>query len=86
VDSDGDRIAFTVLDDGAGITTENAARAAEPFFTTKPAGQGTGLGLAITNEIVKMHRGRLLIEPASPRGTRVSLIVPASQERPPVAS
>jgi two-component system, NtrC family, sensor kinase len=80
--SDGDRVAFTVVDDGGGITTENAARATEPFFTTKPAGQGTGLGLAITNEIVKMHRGKLVIEPASPRGTRVSVIVPASQERP----
>jgi two-component system, NtrC family, sensor kinase len=79
VASEGDRVAFTVLDDGAGITTENAARAAEPFFTTKPAGHGTGLGLAITNEIVKLHRGRLLIEPASPRGTRASVILPASQ-------
>ena len=76
---EGDRVAFTVLDDGAGITTENAARAAEPFFTTKPAGHGTGLGLAIANEIVKLHRGRLLIEPASPRGTRASVILPASQ-------
>jgi signal transduction histidine kinase len=78
--SDGDRVAFTVVDDGAGITLENAARATEPFFTTKPAGQGTGLGLAITNEIVKMHRGRLSIEPASPRGTRASVIVPASHD------
>lgn len=79
VEIEGDRVAFTVLDDGAGITTENAARAAEPFFTTKPAGHGTGLGLAIANEIVKLHRGRLLIEPASPRGTRASVILPASQ-------
>jgi signal transduction histidine kinase len=78
--SDGDRVAFTVVDDGAGITTENAARATEPFFTTKPAGEGTGLGLAITSEIVKMHRGRLSIEPASPRGTRASVIVPASHD------
>jgi signal transduction histidine kinase len=78
--SDGDRVAFTVVDDGGGITLENAARATEPFFTTKPAEQGTGLGLAITNEIVKMHRGRLSIEPASPRGTRASVIVPASHD------
>ncbi len=34
IEGEGDRVAFTVLDDGAGITTENAARAAEPFFTT----------------------------------------------------
>jgi two-component system, NtrC family, sensor kinase len=73
---DGDRVAFTVVDDGVGITADAAARATEPFFTTKPAGKGTGLGLAITNEIVKIHRGALSIEPASPRGTRASVIVP----------
>ena len=83
---DGDRVAFTVVDDGSGITLENAARATEPFFTTKPAGHGTGLGLAIANEIVKLHRGTLLIEPASPRGTRASVFLPASQGQPDAAS
>jgi signal transduction histidine kinase len=73
---EGDRVAFTVADDGAGITPEAAARAAEPFFTTKPRGKGTGLGLAITSEIVKMHRGTLSLRPASPRGTTATLLLP----------
>ena len=59
-----------------GITPEAAARATEPFFTTKPRGQGTGLGLAITSEIVKLHRGELSLRPASPRGTSATLRVP----------
>jgi signal transduction histidine kinase len=80
--SDGERVAFTVTDDGVGITPEHAARATEPFFTTKPAGQGTGLGLAIASEIAKMHRGTLSIQPASPRGTCASVILPrASKQR-----
>jgi len=79
-----DRVAFVVVDDGAGITEEAAARATEPFFTTKPQGKGTGLGLAIANEIVKHHSGNLTIEPraegAEPatRGTRASVDIPAA--------
>src|SRR5262249_15228054 len=52
-------MAFVVTDEGEGITEHDAARAVEPFFTTKPVGQGTGLGLAIANEIAKTHRGSL---------------------------
>lgn len=58
-----DRVAFVVEDNGIGITPDAAARATEPFFTTKPVGQGTGLGLAIAAEIVKYHGGHLTIGP-----------------------
>ncbi len=73
---EGDHINFVVVDDGIGIADADAARAVEPFFTTKPVGQGTGLGLAITNEIVKAHRGSLSIAPNAPRGTRATIEVP----------
>jgi two-component system NtrC family sensor kinase len=69
-------LTFQVLDDGVGITTADALRATEPFFTTKPAGQGTGLGLAITHEIAKAHHGSFDIGPASVRGTRAALRIP----------
>jgi signal transduction histidine kinase len=78
--SDDQQVAFVVTDDGAGITLEDAARATEPFFTTKPAGHGTGLGLAIASEIVKSHRGTLTIEPRLPQGTRARVEVPVSPE------
>ena len=68
IHAEGDRVAFVVTDDGAGITPEAAARATEPFFTTKPAGQGTGLGLAIANEIIKHHNGTLALAPRRARG------------------
>ena len=76
--TEGQNVAFVVCDDGSGITDENAARATEPFFTTKAEGKGTGLGLAITSEIVKSHRGTLSIEPRSPRGTRACVQVPVA--------
>jgi two-component system NtrC family sensor kinase len=71
---------FRVDDDGQGITADDAARATEPFFTTKAVGRGTGLGLAIANEIVKSHRGSLSIGPRSPRGTRACLFLPLEAE------
>jgi two-component system NtrC family sensor kinase len=76
IGSDEAGVAFTVEDDGHGITDADAARATEPFFTTKPVGTGTGLGLAIANEIVKSHRGSLSIGPRAPRGTRARLLLP----------
>ncbi|HEX7837626.1 MAG TPA: HAMP domain-containing sensor histidine kinase, partial [Kofleriaceae bacterium] len=69
-------VAFIVTDEGEGIAPGDAARAIEPFFTTKPAGQGTGLGLAIANEIASTHRGSLAIAPRSPCGTRASITIP----------
>jgi signal transduction histidine kinase len=74
-------VAFVVNDDGEGITPANAARAIEPFFTTKPLGQGTGLGLAIAHEIASTHRGSLAIAPKEPRGTRASITVPVGDAR-----
>jgi signal transduction histidine kinase len=76
VQADSGEVAFVVTDEGHGITAEDAARAAEPFFTTKPVGQGTGLGLAIANEIASTHRGTLAIAPRQPRGTRASITIP----------
>jgi signal transduction histidine kinase len=75
-----DRVTFDVTDDGRGITTEEAARATEPFFTTKAPGAGSGLGLAIANEITKLHNGTLVLAPASPRGTQATLTIPLREE------
>ena len=74
-------VAFVVTDDGDGITPADAARAIQPFFTTKPIGKGTGLGLAIANEIASTHRGSLAIGPRSPRGTRASITLPIGGTR-----
>ncbi len=55
--------AFLILeDDGPGITEENRKRLFEPFFSTKQMGKGTGLGLAVVYGIIKMHRGKIIVE------------------------
>jgi len=74
VTADASEITFAVTDEGEGITREHAARATEPFFTTKPS--GTGLGLAIANEIAKTHRGTLDLAQRTPHGTRACIRIP----------
>lgn len=75
-----DQVVFRVSDNGVGISPEAAARAMEPFFTTKPEGKGSGLGLAVTHEIVKSHRGTLRIGPQSGGGTCAEIVLPRAEE------
>lgn len=72
----GERVVFTVDDDGVGISEEDAKRAVEPFFTTKSPGDGTGLGLAIAQEIAAHHNGTIGIAPRPEGGTRAEIEVP----------
>jgi hypothetical protein len=58
-----------VIDRGAGMPPEVAARALEPFFTTKPPGEGTGLGLALVYSIVVDHGGTLALDSVPGAGT-----------------
>ncbi len=78
VDRDGDAVRVVVEDDGPGMPPEVAARAFEPFFTTRP-GVGIGLGLPIVQGIVERLGGRILLESAPGRGTKVSVTLPTKQ-------
>ncbi|MEM1231813.1 MAG: ATP-binding protein [Pseudomonadota bacterium] len=71
-----DRVEVTVADTGCGIPQENLNKIMDPFFTTKPVGQGTGLGLSIVHKIVQEHGGRLDIDSAVGKGTRITLSFP----------
>jgi signal transduction histidine kinase len=65
-------------DEGVGMDAETLARAAEPFFTTKPVGQGSGFGLAMVQGFAEQSGGRLVIESEPGRGTRVAIWLPAA--------
>jgi len=70
------QVELAVQDTGEGMPPEVAARALEPFFTTKAAGKGTGLGLAIVYGTVKAHGGTVEIHSTPGQGTRVCLGFP----------
>ncbi len=50
-------LALQVRDNGRGFTPEVAARATDPFFTTRNT--GVGLGLTVAKRVIEAHAGRL---------------------------
>jgi two-component system sensor histidine kinase HydH len=60
VSLDKDRLVLEVSDRGDGLSPGAAARAFEPFFTTRI--HGTGLGLALAKRIVEGHGGTIHAE------------------------
>jgi signal transduction histidine kinase len=72
-------VCLAVRDTGTGMDAETAARATEPFFTTKPTDKGTGLGLALANRFCRQSGGVLIIDSLPGAGTTVRLYLPARQ-------
>ena len=70
----GDYVALTVSDQGTGMSPEVAARAFEPFYSTKPS--GLGLGLAIVRGVVTESDGGVLVDSAEGRGSTVIVLLP----------
>jgi nitrogen-specific signal transduction histidine kinase/ActR/RegA family two-component response regulator len=69
-------IRFEVTDTGEGMDAATLARAAEPFFTTKPRGQGTGLGLSIARGFAEQSGGALALASERGHGTKISIWLP----------
>jgi signal transduction histidine kinase len=84
----GQQIVLQVVDHGTGMEPAVRARALEPFFTTKSAGEGTGLGLALVYSLVMEQAGKLELESQPGAGTTVTVCLPAAdaQESPCAAS
>lgn len=70
--------AISITDSGTGMDADTAARAMEPFFTTKTVGKGTGLGLSQVYGFAKQSGGELIIDSVPGRGTTVRLTLPCS--------
>ncbi len=72
----GDYVAVTVDDTGSGMDEATLARAAEPFFTTKPVGKGTGLGLSTVQNLISQAKGALRLISQKGHGTTIELWLP----------
>jgi signal transduction histidine kinase len=74
--TDGERIVVEFTDTGPGMPPEVAARAFEPFYTTKDVGKGTGLGLDIAQRIITEHHGGTITITSHPGGTTAQVRLP----------
>ena len=79
------RVAFTVEDNGCGMTPEQLQNLFTLFFSTKGT-QGTGLGLFITDSIVRRHGGRIEVESTPGLGSRFRVSLPRQAAAAPPAS
>ncbi|MGH6804803.1 MAG: ATP-binding protein, partial [Methyloceanibacter sp.] len=62
-----------IEDTGRGISSSEADKVFNPFFTTKAS--GTGLGLALTHKIVEDHRGRITFRSVPGAGTTFRVVL-----------
>jgi len=69
---------LSVIDDGAGMSADQAARAFDRFWRAEAGrpGYGSGLGLAIVRGIVAAHAGTVELTSAPGAGTTVRLTLP----------
>ena len=71
----GDYIELRVSDTGVGMPAEVAARAFDPFYTTKGVGKGTGLGLSQVYGIARQAGGAARIESRPGQGTTIRVLL-----------
>jgi len=79
IEQQGGAILLTIRDSGAGMTPEVLARAAEPFFSTRPNGAGKGLGLPIAGRFVQGLGGTMTLASEPGIGTMICLKFPVQE-------
>ncbi|MBP1884268.1 PAS domain-containing sensor histidine kinase [Sinorhizobium mexicanum] len=72
----GDKVSFSIHDNGPGIAVENLDRIFEGFFSTKPTGMG--IGLAISHSIVAAHNGTISVLNHPEGGACFTFTLPAA--------
>lgn len=75
-------VEIVVSDNGPGIPGDKLQHIFDPFFTTRA--EGTGLGLAVVRAIVHAHKGEIVVDSQSGKGTtfvmRLPLVVSTAQQ------
>lgn len=73
-------VRLKIEDDGPGLPVPDLARVFDRFTRADASRsvEGSGLGLAIVRSIVELHGGAVHAEPASPRGLRLVIDLPAA--------
>src|SRR5712692_4606514 len=76
VSRDGNGLAVTIADHGAGVPDDLRQRVFEPYFTTKR--DGTGLGLALVRQTIEAHNGSITVAETPGGGATFSIVLSAA--------
>ena len=84
VDRDGDQAAFTVRDEGPGLSEDEQQNVFQPFQRLSPEPTGgeasSGLGLYIVQQLVELHDGAVRVESEEGVGSAFTLAIPLAAE------
>jgi signal transduction histidine kinase len=77
-------ILVVIKDSGVGIPRKDLSRIFEPFYRAEAsrnrATGSAGLGLTIVSEIIKLHKGKIMISSIEGKGTTVTILLPAGTD------
>jgi len=71
----GEDIVFAIEDNGVGMDQDTREKMFSLFFSSKGA-RGTGLGLFISNQAVRRHGGRILVDSTPGQGSTITVALP----------
>mgnify|MGYP000146971216 CR=1 FL=1 len=76
------KITFTVIDDGTGVSENEIDKIFTPFYRASASRNresgGVGLGLAITRSAVHIHQGNITAANVEPHGLNVTVTLPVN--------
>jgi PAS domain S-box-containing protein len=81
----GDDVGFAVVDQGSGLTPDEAEHIFERFFRAGSAAgkaSGVGLGLFISKHLVEAHGGRMWVESTPEQGSTFAFSLPRGSASP----
>jgi len=70
-------VVIMVIDNGRGMSDEQASRVFTPYFTTKTS--GTGIGLSIVRNIIRTLKGDIQFQTHEGKGTTFTIRLPKSE-------
>ncbi len=84
LEQQGDRVRFSVRDEGPGISMQDQDKLFQHFVTldTKPTGDepSHGLGLAIARKMIEAHHGKIEVESAPGKGSTFRFEIPMNAD------
>ncbi len=74
---EGERVRFTICNDGDNIPEESLPHLFEQFYKADPSrgGEGNGLGLSIVKRVAELHGGEVSVENLPSSGVRFTVIL-----------